>query len=322
MISDSSEFKNYAQVEVSESDKQALQQIAKDNQLIKQKIKKYKKSHITTNARPLYASHKLYSSSVPRKLYPFAVGKVNALRLAIAQLGGDAAKILVAGINTRKIVTTVVAVLAVLLILGFGAILAVNGISSPNGGGSTGPDIIVDPKGDISLSVYRGDNLQSDGIIKEDDYEIDNIKYTKINEHISVTNTSEVDVYVLLYTEIVLVDKNVDLDTGDLYVALDEVSTKFTFQQGMLYTSSALGGGSVFRAFNGLGLCLYCDDDVNNDDWARKTVNVILHFEAFNTLEELQAKKASVSSSIYSVNGKDKDGVEITKENPALKEKL
>ncbi len=321
MISDSSEFKNYAQVEVSESDKKTLQQIANDNQLIKQKRKKFKKPALFTNARPLYPSRKSYSSNVPKKLYPFPIGKVSALRLALARLGGEAAKLLVNGINTRKIVTTVVAVLAILLILGFGAVLAVNGLSFPNGGGS-GPDIIVEPKGDISLSVYRGDNLQADGIVTEDDYEITTIRYTKINEHISVTNESDVDLYILLYAEIVLVDINVELDTGDLYIALDDVSSKFSFEKGLLYTTTALSRGSVFRAFNGLGICLYGDEDVNANNWAKRTVNVVLHFEAFTSLDELNAKKATINSSIYSVNGKDSSGAEISKDNPALKEKL
>ena len=321
MISDSSELKNYAQVNVSDADKQTLQKVAQENQLIKQKVKKYKKPTLSTNARPVYFSHKLYSTSVPHKLYAYPMARINALRLALARLGGDAAKLLVTGVNARRIVTTVVTVLAVLLILGLGAVLAVNGFSRPNGEGD-GPDIIVDPQGDISLSVYRGDNLQADGVVKEDNYEIDTIRYTKINEHISVTNTSNEDLYILLYTEIVPADETLDLDCSDLYIALDEVSTKFTFENGVLYTAVPLTGGSVFRAFNGLGICLYSDNDIDFNKWAKKTVNVVLHFEAFGSIEDLNAKKESITSSIYSVNGKDVTGAEINNENLPLKEKL
>ncbi len=324
MISEHSDFKEYRseQQQISETDKQRLDKINEINLAIKKEIKKVKKPYLL-NSEYYVPNVKFYSANIPRKLYWTEISKVKALKLMFARMGIATTATVVSAINVRRVVIIATAILAVLLLLGLATLLVIRGLNDTSEQG--GPTIEVDKTGDITLTVYTNEtNVVTDGVVKVENYSLDSISYNIIEERVLVTNTSvAAHLFILMYAEISLEDEDSNLNSEELYVALNNVDSRFTFEpghKGVMYTKESIEVGVAFNAFKGLGVCVYSGFDPN--PWANKTIHIKINFRAYTSFEDLEAELDTLSSEVYCVDYKDINGETVSTTNPAIRSKL
>ena len=327
MISEHSDFKSYQSyqgAEFSQTDEQRLKSIDEINEAIKREIKKVKNPYLLKTDDWFVPTVRLYSAKIPRKLYWTEISKVKSLRMLFARIATSTVVATGSGINVMRIAIIVSVVLAILLLLGLGTLFILNTLQE--GEGQIGPQIEVDKAGEINIKVFTdADDWHPDCIVRVSNYNLDTIIYTPINERVLIKNISSTNepLYILMYAEIVPDDSNAYSNVGELYIALDEVDSAFSFEKsnkGVLYTPAPIDYEQSFYAFQGLGICLYSNVEANL--WGNQIVHIKIHFRGYTDLDSLRHDMSTLTSAIYSVDKKDVDGEVISSINPALKSKL
>ena len=326
MISEHSDFNNNQRNEkqISLTDEQQYNKINAINQAIKREIKKVKKPYLLKTDDWYVPTARLYSAKIPRKLYWLEIEKAKSLKLLFARIGAAQVVAATSNVNVLRIAIIASIVLAILLILGLGTLFILN--SLPGTQDQVGPQIEADKTGDITIKVFKNENdWQEDCIVRVSNYSLDTIVYNTINERVLVQNNSEdqTPLYVLMYAEILSDEANSYSKVDELYVALENVHSRFSFEKGnkgVLYTPEPVEVGGVFNAFRGLGICLY--SDVASNSWGNQVVHIKIHFRAYTSLNILKEAMASLTSAIYAVDKKDIDGQVISTMNPAIRSKL